>query len=768
MTKPFKYTLLLFISLLLGACSATKYVPEGDQLYIGGKVKVDDKDVKKKEKKSLESDLTGLLRPKPNGSILGLRFKLLLYNMKSKSGKGIGSWISRKFGEPPVLFSSVKVDYNRQVVQNRLENRGYFRSLVSADTTIKSKKASLTYHAFAGPQYLISGVHFTSDSSDLGRAINGAAPQTLLKVGEPYSLDVIKTERERIDSKLKEEGFFYFSPDYLLVQVDSTDEKHKTELYVNIKNTTPEKARDIYHINDIYIYPNYTLRQDSVPATRIRQYKDFKIIDPRKTIRPQVFDQTMFFNKGDIYNRTDHNLALNRLTTMGPFKFVKNKFTDVAGTDSSLLNTYYYLTPYPKKSIKLDLTGKVNSANYTGSEVQLSWRNRNAFRGAELLTVSAYVGTDFQFSGASTSAKNIFRYGAQADLSFPRFITPFNIKSSSAFVPRTKITLGYDFLKKQESYTLNSFRTSFGYTWKENIKKEHTLNILSVTYVKPSKVTDEYLSEIQNDPTLQHVIDSTFIIGPNYNFNYTNTNESFRTNTFYFNGNVDLAGNIIGLVQGADYYTNRKKIFNANYAQYVRLEADFRHYLKLGTSSSWANRVIAGYGYAYGNSASLPFVKQFFIGGTNSLRGFRARTLGPGSYRDPKIGTDSIVTDQAGDIKLEFNTEYRPKLFSVVRGALFVDAGNIWYRNNDPNARSTEEAQLKKFGKDFMNQLAVDVGAGLRFDLSFLVLRTDFAFPVRKPWLPEGQRWVFNEIDFGSKSWRSDNLVFNLAIGYPF
>lgn len=753
-------------ALLISACNITKYVPKGDYLYTGGKVKIDNKDsLKKKQRKLLEADLTSLLRPKPNSSILGLRPKLWIYNITKTAKKGPRKWI-KKWGEPPVLFSSVKVDYNMDLVTNRLENKGFFQAITTSDTTIKKKKASLTYHALTGPQYLISSVHFSTDSSDIGRAVSATAPNSMLKTGNSYDLDVIKAERERIDSRLKEQGFYYFSPEDLLVQVDTTNTRHRADLYMTVKESTPKKALDVYRINNIFIYPNFrptdTLKGRAPSAVK---YKDFYITDRKKTFRPQVFERTMFFNKGDIYNRTDHNLSLNRLSSLGTFKFVKNRFDD-SDTGRAMLDAYYYLTPYPKKSIRAEITGRTNSANFTGSEFTLSWRNRNAFRGAELLTLSAYIGTDVQVSG-NNSGGNILRYGAEANLNIPRFITPFRVNSNSAFIPRTKITLGYDFLNRQDSYTLTSFRTSFGYSWKENIEKEHQLTILGVSFVKPSKVTEEYQALADSLPSYQKAIEKQFTFGPMYNFNYTNTQKTYKTNTFYFNGNLDLSGNLLGLLSGASS-TNQKKLFGTTYSQYVRAEADFRYYRKIGLNSQWANRVILGYGYAYGNSKSLPYVKQFFIGGTNSLRAFRARSLGPGTYRDPKLGTDALTADQSGDIKLEMNTEYRPKLFSIVRGALFVDAGNIWLLNEDESDDPAKRRNGAKFTKDFMKELAVGTGAGVRIDASILVLRLDVAFPLRKPWLPEGDRWVIDDINFGSKEWRKDNIVYNLAIGYPF
>lgn len=757
MIRSLAYRVFIAATLITSACSTTKYVPENDKLYLGADVKIDDKDINKSTKKVLEADLQALTRPRPNTSILGIRFKLMMYNMRNERNKGLGSWLSRKFGEPPVLFSSVKIDFNRDLIANRLENRGYFRAADTVDTAIKGdKKVKLIYHATAGPQYLINSVKFTTDSSELGSAVSGTAANSFLKPGDPYSLDAIKAERTRIDGSLKEQGFYFFGPDDILVQVDSTNNVHKVDMYVNIKKTTSEKARRIYSINDIFIYPNYKINDSaSLSKDSAVVFGDFHVIDPEKMFKPTVFERAMFFRKGDVYNRSDHNLSLNRLVNLGTFRFVKNRFVEVDSLSNPSLDVYYQLTPYQRKSIRAEVTARSNSANFNGSEFTLSWKNRNTFRAAELLTVSAYVSTDVQVSAASKSFNNIFRYGAEANLSIPRFISPFKLKSNGAFMPRTRIQLGYDFLNRPQNYTLTSLRTSFGYSWKESVTKEHQLNLLAVNYVQPTNVSRSYDSIANLNPTLRHAIEKQFIVGPNYNFNFSNSMETNKTHTFYYNGNVDLSGIIPGL----------NSIINTPMSQYFRLDNDFRHYLKLGLGSQLATRFIAGYGHSFGNSVSLPYIKQFFIGGTNSLRGFRARTLGPGTYRDPNIDLGQISADQSGDIKLEFNTEYRPKIAGIVKGAVFMDAGNIWLQREEtgPFARPGV-----KFSKDFLKELAVDAGLGLRFDLTFLVLRTDLAFPIRKPWLPEGSRMVLGDINFADKQWRKDNLVFNLAIGYPF
>jgi outer membrane protein assembly factor BamA len=202
------------------------------------------------------------------------------------------------------------------------------------------------------------------------------------------------------------------------------------------------------------------------------------------------------------------------------------------------------------------------------------------------------------------------------------------------------------------------------------------------------------------------------------------------------------------------------KIFGAQFSQYTRLQSDFRFYRKVGEKSVWANRIFVGIGIPYGNSHQLPYIKQFFSGGNNSIRAFRSRSVGPGSYLPPQDG--GLLAEQPGDIKLELNTELRFPIVGIVQGAAFVDAGNVWLFNDDPNKPGA------KFNNKFINELAAGAGVGIRFDLTFLVLRFDLAFPIRKPWLTAKERWVINQIDWADTKWRKDNIVLNLAIGYPF
>ena len=773
-----KISYYLIIGLLFAyGCSNTKYLPEGDMLYVGGEVEIKDTVMSRKERKAMEKTMEGLLRPKPNSGFLGLRPKLWIYNIAGTPSKdsGFKYWLKNKVGEPPVLFSQVDLDYNADILQNYAENKGYFKVRTAADSTSRNRRAKAKYTVTPKQQYKIRKVIFPGDSTatELDSTVANIRRRSRLKKGQPYDLDVIKEERERIDQRLKNKGYFYFNPDYILIQVDSTVGNHQVDLIVKVKDETPERAKRVYSIGDIIIYPNYSLAnaKDTLvnDPRAVERFKDLTIIDPDHTFRPIIYDRTMFFHKGDVYSRREHNLTLNRLVNLGTFKFVKNEFRPSDSLDT-VLNTYYYLTPLPKKSVRFEILAKTNSANYNGTEASINWSNRNAFKAAELLSLSLFGGAEIQSSGQN-KGYNVYRVGGEASITWPRFITPIKIQDSSAFVPRTRAMVSYEYQNRARLYSLNSFRTQFSYLWKDDIRSEHQLNVFDINYVSPATVTQEYYDQISKATedgdlgaadALQKVIDKQLIFGPTYSYTFTNTMRKFRKHTFYYKGSLDLAGTIAGLTTGADAKTKEpEEILGVPFSQFVKTEQDFRHYMKLGDKSQLASRIIVGVGLPYGNSTELPFMRQFFIGGTNSIRAFRARSIGPGTFRT-NVDGDSFLPDQSGDIKLELNTEYRAILFSVINGALFLDAGNIWLWNKNADKPGAE------FSNKFYEDLAVGAGTGLRVDITFLVLRLDLAFPLRKPWLPEGERWVFDEIDFGGKTWRKNNLVFNLAIGYPF
>jgi len=764
MKQLIKLYLLLITCLIWAGCSTTKSLKPGEILYTGAELKINpDSSTRIKDQKNVKKDLESKTRPKPNASILGIKYKLLVYNLagEPKKPKGIGHWLRTKVGEPPVLLNQVKLKYNNDVLKSYLISKGYLQANVTADTVVKNRKGKAIYTANTGDRYKINQVTFPKDTGNMNHIIAVNKDKSLLKPGNFYDLDTYKNERIRIDNDLKENGYFYFGPDYLILQVDSTIGKNMVNIWVKVKNIAPDASLKPYSIKNINIYPNYSLRRDSV-LRRLTplQYNDFNIYDNRNTFKPRVFDRLVFFKKGELYNRKDHNQSLNRMVNIGAFQDVRAEFLPVDSFKNNQLDLNIYLTPLKKNSLTFSVIGTSKSNNFVGSEVKVTQTTRNLFRGAEQLDVSVSGGFETQVSGQSQGL-NSYSFTAEGKLTFPQFIVPFyKPRSTNAFIPRTVASLSYQLLSRGSIYKLNSFKGEFGYNWKENLHKEHTLNPISINFVQPTSGDSLKLDSLYRiTPGLKNSLQRQFIIGSNYSFTYTNQMENQRRNNVYFNGSLETGGNVWGLFIKKNAI-GEKSIFRVPLTQFVRLETDFRDYFKINKNLIWANRLNLGYSYAYGNSTSLPFVRQFFAGGSNDLRAFPARSLGPGTYKTP----DSLTyADQGGDIKLMLNTELRFKIVSILYGALFVDAGNIWLRKEDP----TRPGSGFK-AKNILDEIAVGTGAGLRVDASIFVIRLDVAFPVRKPYLPEGQRWVLDRVSFGNKDWRKENIIYNIGIGYPF
>jgi outer membrane protein assembly factor BamA len=760
---PSRMTSSGFIAVLLflASCSSTKNIPEGDRLYTGAYFKWENGN--KKNVNELDEGLENHIRPKPNKKILGMPVKLWIYNMANpKKDKGINKLLKRA-GEPPVLFSNVRPQYTSKVLQSYLEDNGFFQADVSPEVKNKGKKkASVNYNITPDIRYVIRKVQYETDSSTLGKDIKTAARGTLLKTGDYFNLDIIKAERDRIHDRLRQKGYYYFNEDYLIVEVDSTN-KGSVDLFVKVKPETPFMARQIYRIKNVTIYTNYSLEDSSQIHQPAVQYKDLKIVDPDKLYRPSVFDHVIFIRPDSLYRVRAHNITLQRLVDLGTFKYVRGQFRN-SRSDSGMLNASFYLTPYPKRSLQFQVTGTSKSNNFVGSEVQITARNRNWLKAANQLDIKLGAGFETQVGGGKQRLSSTAGYSLSAGISLtiPRFFfPPFEYKLNSPTIPKTRFSLDYQLLTRRNLYNLNGFQFDLSYIWKPRRFVQHTLSPISVSLVLPSGFTPLFDSLLNLDPALRQSLQKQFILGTNYDINFNNQTAR-RIHTYYLNGNIDVSGNLTGLIIPKKDST--KDLFGTPFAQYIRFTAEARHYWKLNRSgkSSWASRALLGYSIPYGNSITLPFVKQYFIGGSNSVRAFRARTLGPGTFRDT---LSALFANQAGDIKLELNTELRAQLFGIVNGAIFVDAGNIWLKaDSTATGRTGSQFRLSNIFKE----LAVGTGVGLRIDASILIVRFDLAFPLRKPWLPEGRQWVINQIDFGSSQWRRDNLILNIAIGYPF
>ena len=766
-----------------------KLVPENQVLYTkstvdlapGGRVKA---------KKKIKELLNANILPKPNTSILGMRPGLwFFYKAGNPEKKGLRSFMKNKLGQAPVYMTDIDAEQIAQLLKGRLINNGYFLADVKSKVSIKEKKGSVTYTANVHRPYRLRDITFPRMDT-LFTNIDSVKDDSYLKTKQRYNLERLKAEQERIEEALENLGFFYFDDRHLIFEADSTVGEREVDLMLTLEPGVPEKAKRIYRLDEITIYPDYTLSDDTISmSTDTLFINGYNYIDKQKNYRPETITRVINFEPGKIYRNIDREYTLNHLMSLGSFKFVDIRFEESL-KDSFLLNARIYLTPHLKKSLRAEAQMVSKSNNFVGPGLTLRFTNRNFLGGSEKFDITANTSYEVQISRKIPQPLNAFELGIEAGLSVPRIISPLNIHyPSRRYLPTTELSLGFRLQQRIGFFRLNSFNLSSGYTWRENTLKTHELFPVDISYVQLGKRSEGFQALIDRNPFLARSFENQFIIGSRYSYTLnTQMNQErisefrereFERSQFYFNGKVEIAGNLMNLAQ--NIFSNEEKgdptkIFGTAYSQFVRGEIDFRYYLQFDKSNKLATRIVLGTGYAYQNSETMPYIKQFSIGGSNSIRAFPARTIGPGTYsvrNEVPVAEDPagdevrknmlLFIDQRADIKLEGSTEFRFDIIKFLKGAVFVDAGNIWLIRED------EDRPGGRFRKDqFLDELAVGTGAGLRFDFNFFILRFDLAFPLRKPYLPENEKWVFKEIAFGNPSWRSDNLILNIAIGYPF
>lgn len=768
MIKVTGHIFCIMLLLLVSSCRVVKYLKPGEQLYTGATIHVQSEEPV--NRKQISRQMEEILRPQPNQRILGIRFKLWVYYKAGETPrKKFRKWLKNKVGEPPVLYDAATPPVVSDIMENRLNNLGYFGAKVQHGKQDHGPKASVSYTVEVSQPYLIESVTFPEVLDSLSHNIRQAAAGSLIVPGNAYNLDLLKAERSRIDALMKNKGFYFFSPDYILFKADTNQNNRMIRLQVTLKTETPAKARQQYLLHNIYVLPSYQVQDSSAGQAADTVLTDgYYYLNKDSMFIPRAITRSIFLKKGELYSRKAHTLSVSRLMGMGVFRYVNIRFSDTLVNGSSHLDAYIRMSPMPRRSLQLELQAVTKSNNYTGPALTLSYKNRNLLHGAELFLFNLNTNYETQFSG-NQKGLNSYELGANTQLYLPKFLLPVRIaRISSMYAPRTKIDLGFRNLNRVLYFRMNAANFSYGFSWRESELKHHELNPVAITFAKLGNTTEAFNELLAMNPFLRRSFEEQFTIGGNYSFTYNSLLSSISRHRYYFHFMVDVSGNSINVMQSL-FRTQRSSpdnpysLFSYVYSQYSKLYGDGRYHLVINKNSKLAARAIAGAGIPYGNSANMPYIKQFFSGGSNSIRAFLPRTVGPGIYKKPDSLAARAFLDQAGDIKIEANLEYRFTIVSVLKGAIFADAGNIWlFRKND--ALPGGEFNFSSFYR----QLAVGTGFGLRLDVTYFVLRFDLGMPLRKPYIQENNGWVIRQINFRDGAWRGQNLVLNIAIGYPF
>ena len=768
MALPVKFIFVqITICLLLASCSGTKYLPEGEKLYTGADIKLESSDhIGHKRKKAIETVAENAVSPKPNKNIFGFRPKVWMYMKAGENPQGkLKKWF-KKNGEAPVFISDTKPSVTADIIDAGLFNLGIFKSHTEFKIIEHQHSSNIIYTSNIHFPYTLNEIIYAISDNSISSIILAEKKKSLIKTGDDYNLENLKSERIRIDALLKDNGYFYFNPDFLLFKADTSVKNQDVTLRLTLKDSIPENALTVYRINKVFIDQNFSLEEDASKPKDTLWYQGNYFLgkEAEMRIKPKVISQSVFLLKNEIYSRKNHNLTLNRLMTMGNFKFVRMNFSDSDTTAAGFLDVTILMTPMPEHTFRADIEIVSKSNNYTGPRLNTSLMNRNTFKGSELLNLSLASSFEAQLSGIN---KNLYSFSVnpQVELYFPRFILPFKIKPNSLYVPKTRLSLSYLFSKRVGYFDMHSLQFTYGYKWKQDIRIEHELNPININYTKLSNQTVAFRELLATNPFLKKSYEEQFIAGGTYIYTYNEQMLPLKKIQYFFQLSAEAAGNAFSLAKtitgenkSADYPSS---VVGSVYSQFIRLSIDGRGYFNFRDNNKLAMRVYAGIAKPYGNSSVLPYTRQFFSGGPNSIRAFNINSVGPGTYNQQN---DSIGFLQlGGDVKLELNSEYRFGIYRFLKGAIFADAGNVWLLRSNPSTLG-EPFSFSRF----INEIAVGAGVGLRVDMSFFILRFDLATPLRIPWLEQNNKWVINEINLGSSTWRKENLILNVAIGYPF
>jgi len=778
------YKKILFFIILCSAwffysCNPTKNIADGQYLVNRNKVSVDNSDIS-------TDDLSSYIKQKPNRRILGVfRFHLGVYNSSVLWKKARAN-----IGEPPVILDTLLTQKSIKQIKLYLNSKGFFNSEVQTKINYKRKKANIKYIVHTSKPYCIRNIAYNIEDEYIRSQVVADTMNSLLKRGGRYDVDVLQSERERLTVKIKNDGYFFFTKEYILYDIDSALNNHQLDITMGIRNPV-EKLKNHsdsvvpsihkrYTINNINIYPDYSLfNVDTANYKRLRYWA----LPRKKTaapslytfvykdtlrIKPKTITQSVFFKKGNEYKLTDVEDTYNRLMDIKLFKFVNIQFfisKDTLSKDTNLLDCDILLTRTPIQAI----SGEVESTNTAGNfgvAGNILYQNKNIFRGAEIFKIKFRGAMEIQKllsdSVDETGLEQVLPFntvetGIDFGLDIPKFflIPVKQERFSKYFIPKTNVVAGLNYQKRSD-YTRYVINFTYGYEYKPSKNQKIFFYPADVNSVKitTSPAFDSQLEAI-NDPKIKNSYIDHMITAGKFSYIFSNQKMEKNTSFSYFKGNAEWAGNLLRVknlwfknYQNAD---GSYELFNIKYSQYARADIDYRHYFIFDKINTLVFHGIAGAGIAYGNSIVLPYEKSFFAGGANGMRAWRVYSLGPGSYSDEETN----LLSRTGDISLLGNVEYRFPVYSYLKGAFFVDAGNIWLNKKNDNMPEAE------FTSSFYKQVAVGTGFGMRFDFSFFILRFDFALKAVNPANPEGQRWVLHYI-------KPKDFAINFGIGYPF
>ncbi len=755
---------ILFICFIfsLTACSVTKHLDEKQRVHVATEISFTNPQFIS-EKKKLEANLLLLAQPKPSTGIK--KWQNNMYNalQKSKKKKGLRYKIRKKNGRPSVLFDARRIERSRLVLEKHMRDNGYFDAKIKTEISEKKQKVRVNYIVTSEGQYHLRNINYPTEPKGLAHTIKSDSSNSILQSGNPYKHIEFPTERIRLASLANNSGYLNINHDQFYFFADTMIGSREVDIYLKIRQPLDSTIFQKYRLNNDVVFGNYSLTfQPQLGDTTLME--NFIIIQKNKIVRPKVLADIIGGDKNEYFSKKKQDDALARLLDLGIYKFVNLKFEKIYKDSTYLFNRQFYLTPSLLQDVTMEFQVNTRSGNYFGVGSSVSYTHKNIFRGAEQLNLSLSGGVETQI-GETENFINTADIGAKVTLTIPDFLLPFKVKKGGGgFVPRTLISINDNFQERIGFYTSNNFNSKFGYEWNELADRKHGVYPINISQISVFKTTTRFDTLLLANPRLLRSFQNVFILGLSYDFTYNTLTTSSLQRYSYFKMGLETSGNVASLASQLINKNNTRpyQFLGTPYSQFVRFDMNFRHFIPR-KNGLFASRFIGGIGVPYNNSTVLPFVQQFFAGGSNDIRAFPIRSLGPGGFPPSLTGTNDFL-DQTGDIKLELNLEYRFPIFRFFKGAIFADAGNIWLIKDVGNTRPEGVFKFNRFYKE----IAIGTGLGLRLDFDIVVVRVDAAFALRKPFVVNNEYWTFSQVDFTDKTWRSENLVWNFAIGYPF
>lgn len=691
----------------------------------------------------------------------------------------------QNIGEKPSIYDSTQTKKSLEQMRLYMQTKGFYESTVSYTVKERRHKTYVTYHIKAGTPIRIKSVAYKMDDDTISKYVLLDTASSLIKVGGVLDVNVLQDERSRISDALRQIGYYNFRKDYIEYTIDTLIGGHQADLVLEVLPVTMENGKTTSHrrfyVSNINVYPNYDATKEIQDYDNY--YDNMRTVYMRSIgggapiafcyqpdtfrIKPRVITKEIFIKSGDLYNQRSVNDTYKHLSAFNVFKMVEVNFDDHTMSKDSL-NCNIYLTPSKPQEFVYGI-GATNSSGNIGASFTNTYRHKNIFNGAETFDLRYLMSFESQtsFNGEQHAFDlNTQEYGLETRLYFPRMLAPRFLRNwTREKTPRTSISLYLNY-RRRPDYTRSMINLNLNYQFADNKYLSSTVTPVRLSSIKISNADQAFLQWLDR-LFIKDSYQDHFILGSGYSIVFNNQSAG-RRSYHYVKFNLSWAGNMLTLASRALHREKNENgsydapLLHTTYAQFVKTDIDYRHYLRTIGSNILAFRAFAGVGIPYGNISFMPFTEQYFSGGANSLRAWQIRSVGPGSFDNAgAAGINAKYPNMTSDMKLEANLEYRFKLFWVVEGAWFFDAGNIWSINQD-DKREGGDFDIKRFYKE----IAVGSGLGLRLDFDFFLFRADFGLKLRDPSLKDGDRWLAkNDHSF---IFRGSNWAFCLGIGYPF